>query len=275
MQLAQRRRGRRGARRPRGRGRSRYARRHGAGLFGRDQFATIDAIAAEEINLADELRDALAGARPRRRSSSCSPRSAVFWTIRGEHARLIALPARSPTRCAGWQPPPELEDTARAALVIDADQRDGHGRRAQRADPRAAARGWGRAAATRGSPGWSRCCSSTTRRTGERSPRGSSELADDPDPARGAGCACSGSATCRENAGDPEGAIEAAERALALVRETTGRGGGDAARPAGRLHDAAGDPGGAVRARGAAMPVLERLGRRTTVSSCCWRWRGS
>ena len=60
LQLDAGRRGRRGARGQAGAGRSRYAGRHGAGLFGRDQFAAIDAIAAEEINLADELRDALA-----------------------------------------------------------------------------------------------------------------------------------------------------------------------------------------------------------------------
>ncbi len=37
-----------------------YARQHGARLAGRDQFAAIDALGAEEVNLADELRGALA-----------------------------------------------------------------------------------------------------------------------------------------------------------------------------------------------------------------------
>ena len=48
-----------------------YADRHRAGLSGRDQFATIDAIADEEVNLADELRDALADGdrRARRRAA--------------------------------------------------------------------------------------------------------------------------------------------------------------------------------------------------------------
>ena len=36
-----------------------YAGSHGDGLTGAGQFASIDAIAAEEVNLADELRDAI------------------------------------------------------------------------------------------------------------------------------------------------------------------------------------------------------------------------
>ena len=37
-----------------------HARRHGARLPGSDQFAAIDALSAEEINLADELRGSIA-----------------------------------------------------------------------------------------------------------------------------------------------------------------------------------------------------------------------
>ena len=69
-----RRRGRRGRTRQAAWAIAQYADRRRDGLFGPDQFAMIDAIAAEEINLADELREAsTATAAP---SSSCSPCSA-------------------------------------------------------------------------------------------------------------------------------------------------------------------------------------------------------
>ena len=42
----------------------------------------------------------------------------TFWTIRGEHARLIAMTAAIADAVRDWQPPPELEDTARAALTM-------------------------------------------------------------------------------------------------------------------------------------------------------------
>ena len=94
-----------------------YAGRHRAGLSGRDQFATIDAIAVEEVNLADELRDALADG-DRGALVELLAALGLFWTIRGEHARLIALTAAVADAVRDWQPPPELEDTARAALVM-------------------------------------------------------------------------------------------------------------------------------------------------------------
>ena len=87
------------------------------GLFSRNQFATIDALAAEEINLADELRDALADG-DRGALVELLAVLGTFWTIRGEHARLIAMTAAIADALRGWQPPPELEDTARAAVTI-------------------------------------------------------------------------------------------------------------------------------------------------------------
>ena len=94
-----------------------YATRHHAGLSDRGQFATIDAIAAEEVNLADELRAALADG-DRGALVELLATLGLFWTIRGEHPRLIALTTAIADAVRDWQPPPELEDTVRAALAM-------------------------------------------------------------------------------------------------------------------------------------------------------------
>ena len=67
-----------------------YADAHIDMLTGRDQFAAIDALAAEETNLADELRGAIAD------EDRCSlvrllAALGLFWTIRGEHIRLLVM----------------------------------------------------------------------------------------------------------------------------------------------------------------------------------------
>ena len=114
-----------------------YADRHRAGLFNRDQFATIDALAAEEINLADELRDALAdGDR-----GALVELLAVLGTLLDDPRR-----ARPPDRHDGR----DRRRGSRLAAAAgarghhagragdDDGERDGHGRPAQRAAPRAA-----------------------------------------------------------------------------------------------------------------------------------------
>ena len=82
-----------------------YADRRRDGLFGPDQFAMIDAIAAEEVNLADELPEALADG-DRGALVELLAVLGVFWTIRGEHARLIAMTTAIADAVRGWQPPP-------------------------------------------------------------------------------------------------------------------------------------------------------------------------
>ena len=200
-----------------------YADRHRDGLFGRDQFATIDAIAAEEINLADELRDALADG-DRGALVELLAVLGTFWTIRGEHARLIAVTAAIADAVRDWQPPPELEDTARAALAIDAGQRDGHRGPAQRADPRpAGAPGPGRRrpAARRD---WSRCCSSTTRRIRPRSPPRLEQLAERSRPPRRAARAPVARPRARERRRPRGGGRGGRGRAGARRSATRGRG---------------------------------------------------
>ena len=77
---------------PAGAGRPPTPAPHGAGLSGASQFAAIDALAAEEINLADELRGAIADG-DRGALVELLAALGMFWTIRGEHARLIVLTA--------------------------------------------------------------------------------------------------------------------------------------------------------------------------------------
>lgn len=94
-----------------------YALRHGTRIVSADQVASVDALGAEEINLADELRDALANGD---RSAMLALLAALgmMWTVRGEHARLLALVGPVADAVEGWTPPPALEATARAAISI-------------------------------------------------------------------------------------------------------------------------------------------------------------
>jgi hypothetical protein len=88
-----------------------------AGIMGPSQFAAIDALGAEETNLADELRGAIADGD---RGSLVQLLAALglFWTMRGEHLRLVALARAVAEAVRGWLPPPDLADAARAAIAV-------------------------------------------------------------------------------------------------------------------------------------------------------------
>ena len=94
-----------------------YASAHQAGLTGAGQFAAIDALSAEETNLADELRGAIADGD---RDSLVQLLAALglFWTMRGEHLRLVVLARAVAEAVRGWLPPPDLANAARAAVAI-------------------------------------------------------------------------------------------------------------------------------------------------------------
>ena len=235
-----------------------YADRHRAGLSNRDQFATIDAIAVEEVNLADELRDALADG-DRRALVELLSVLGLFWTIRGEHGRLIGMTGAFADAFRDWQPPPELEDTARAALVMTMMG-------AMVTDDRRSAPI--RELLARLGPG-----DGDPRLTGMVSmllaydradPAGFlsrlERLANDPD-SHVAAPARQMLAHARENVGDPAGAVEAAMGALALVRDDDGPW--TAALLHTRLADLTvnlGDTAAADDHARAALPVMERLG---------------
>ncbi len=94
-----------------------YASAHQAGITGVGQFAAIDALSAEETNLADELRGAIADGD----HDSLVQLLAVlglFWTMRGEHLRLVVLARAVAEAVRGWLPPPDLANAARAAVAI-------------------------------------------------------------------------------------------------------------------------------------------------------------
>src|SRR5262249_42028448 len=93
------------------------ARAHGVGLSSADQFAAIDALSPEENNLADELRASIA-ARDGCATVELLATLGMFWTVRGEHGRLLALADAVTDVLGNWQPPPELADVTSAAIAI-------------------------------------------------------------------------------------------------------------------------------------------------------------
>jgi predicted ATPase/DNA-binding SARP family transcriptional activator len=86
-------------------------------LTGAEQFAAIDALGAEEVNLADELRGAIADGDIDAAVQLLAPLG-MFWAIRGEHVRLMTLAAAVAEALGDWYPPPELVNITRAALAI-------------------------------------------------------------------------------------------------------------------------------------------------------------
>jgi len=94
-----------------------YARVHGAQGVGREQFAAIDALGAEEINLADELRGAIAD-DDRRSLVQLLTGLGLFWTLRGEHVRVLVLAEAVADALQGWAPPPDLVAETCAAVAV-------------------------------------------------------------------------------------------------------------------------------------------------------------
>ena len=94
-----------------------YAVTQTAGITGPGQFAAIDALGAEETNLSDELRGAIADG-DRESLVQLLVALGLLWTMRGEHARLIVLAGAVAEAVRGWPPPPDLADAARAAAAI-------------------------------------------------------------------------------------------------------------------------------------------------------------
>jgi len=236
-----------------------YANRHGARLFGTEQFAAIDAFSAEEINLADELRDAINEGDVDGLVQLLAALSG-FWAMRGEHGRLIVLTEAVAEAIGGWYPTPELEDCARAAMtlllshaMVSGEERIGPIRTLlQRlsVDP----------------DGDPRVAGSATVMAGfdPSDPEGFLHrlelLSADPDRHL-ALPASQWLSYARENQGDPAGAVDAAERALALV------GSEDGPWQAAMVHNQLaqlrmqlGDRRAATEDARAALPVMQRLG---------------
>ncbi|UYM04686.1 ATP-binding protein [Solicola gregarius] len=94
-----------------------YADRYFDLLWGSEQVAAMDALRAEEGNLADLLRQALAEPDPETVVVLFST-AASFWSIVGEHGRIIALLEALEEALDDWTPPDELVDQARVALSV-------------------------------------------------------------------------------------------------------------------------------------------------------------
>jgi predicted ATPase/DNA-binding SARP family transcriptional activator len=94
-----------------------YAGVHQARVASAGQFEAIDALAAEETNLADELRAAI-GDGDRGALVQLLAALGAFWNMRGEHIRLLVLAGAVADALRDWQPPPDLADATRAALTM-------------------------------------------------------------------------------------------------------------------------------------------------------------
>ncbi|MGD0241851.1 MAG: BTAD domain-containing putative transcriptional regulator [Streptosporangiaceae bacterium] len=251
-----------------------YASAHEAALTGTGQFAAVDALGAEETNLADELRGAIADG-DRDSLVQLLAVLGLLWTMRGEHLRLVTLAGAVAEAVRGWRPPPDLANAARAALAITVNnsmmigggEADGPMMALLRRlgpDPGGnvylsglvrvlLAYDWADSA---GFP--NRLAADWTGAPGfhERL----AALAADPDR-HTAAAASQWLGHERENAGDPAGAIEDARRVLALVRDEDGPW--SRAMPHALLAELTmhiGDHAAAVEHALTALPVMQRIG---------------
>jgi predicted ATPase/DNA-binding SARP family transcriptional activator len=253
-----------------------YASAELARITGASQFAAIDAIGAEETNLADELRGAIAGGD---RGSLVQLLAALglFWTMRGEHVRLLVLAGAVAEAVRGWRPSPDVADAATTAvavtlsnsMMIGGGESDGTlVELLRQLGPDAGGNvyisGLVRVLlaydeAASGAP--RRLAADTLDWTGTLGfPERLAALAADADR-HTAAAASQMLGHERENAGDPAGAIEATQRVLSLVRDEDGPWAN--AMPHALLAQLTmhvGDRAAAVEHARAALPVLRRIG---------------
>jgi predicted ATPase/DNA-binding SARP family transcriptional activator len=253
-----------------------YASAQQARVMGADQFAAVDAIGAEETNLADELRGAIADG-DRGSLVQLLAVLGLFWMMRGEHVRLLVLAGAVADAVRGWLPPPDVADVAQAAVAVTLSNSMMIGGGASDGPLMDLLRHLGPDAggnayisglvrmllayheAADGSP--RPLAADTADWTGTPGfPERLAVLAADPDR-HTAAAASQMLGHERENAGDPAGAIEAAQRELALVRDEDGPWAN--AMPHALLAQLTmhiGDRAAAVEHARVALPVLQRIG---------------
>ncbi|GAA4193016.1 hypothetical protein GCM10023074_13560 [Microbispora amethystogenes] len=234
-----------------------YAVEHGRAMFTAAQFTAVDAMRAEEGNVADLFRQALGEADPATAIQLLAGLGAL-WSIRGDHSRLLVHLDAICEVVTAWAPPPHLVEVTRGAMLLTLMNSMVTDRRAEpvrdllqrlpvsaTTDPRLVAMATVLFACHLGD--------------GPEIHRRLAELRRSPDP-HVASMATQMSVYILENAGDVAGAIEAAERTLAMLPEDDG--------PwlAAILHTALahlvmrrGDHRGAVGHALTALPVLHRL----------------
>ncbi|MDO9454842.1 BTAD domain-containing putative transcriptional regulator [Nocardioides sp.] len=185
------------------------------GLYGVDQVAVVRALAVEENNLADVLREAL-GADDPEGSIFLVAALGGYWTIRGEHQRVIAVLAAFEEVLDGWDPPADLVDTAsRAAGVLVMNTAVAEMVQPPRA--RALLDRYGPGSSDAGTRALVRLMSVAT----DIAEPDLLVFADDPDR-QVAMLALQWASHGLENNGDPEAAAAATLRAIALWREEDG-----------------------------------------------------
>jgi predicted ATPase/DNA-binding SARP family transcriptional activator len=269
-----------------------YASARQAALTSAGQFAAVDALGAEETNLADELRGAIADGD---RDSLVQLLAALglLWTMRGEHLRLVGLARAVAEAVRGWRPPPDLANATRAAVAITLNNSMMIGGTEADGPMMALLRQLGPGpdgsvylsglvrvllaydpAEIGGFPHRLAADAAGSART-SGFPQRLAALAADPDR-HTAAAASQWLGHERENAGDPAGAIEAAQHVLALVSDEDGPW--SRAMPHGLLAELTmhiGDYAAAVGHARIALPVMQRIGAsddelqlRTLVAFC-------
>ncbi|WP_202388102.1 BTAD domain-containing putative transcriptional regulator [Nocardioides flavescens] len=86
-------------------------------LWSSEQVETVRAVAVEESNLSDCLRDALVAEDPAAVADLVAL-LATFWTIRGEHSRVIAVTPAVDRVFDGWTPGPDEVGSALAGAAV-------------------------------------------------------------------------------------------------------------------------------------------------------------
>lgn len=235
-----------------------YAVENGRVLFTSAQFAAVDALRAEEGNLADLLRRALGEADPATTVQLLAGLGAL-WSIRGEHSRLLVHLDAICEVITVWAPPPHLVEVTRGAMLITLMNSMVTDRRVEpvrdllhtlpvgaTTDPRLAA--------------MAKVLFVCHTGDGAEMYRRLAELRRSHDPYT-AFMATQMSVYIMENAGEVNGAIEAAERTLTMLPEDEGPWLAAMVRTAlAHLVMRLGDHRRAVGHARTAIPVLSRLG---------------
>jgi predicted ATPase/DNA-binding SARP family transcriptional activator len=234
-----------------------YAGRHGSRIWSADQFAAVDALRAEEANLADVLRQALVASDPVTTVRVLAALGA-YWSILGIHSRVIVLAEAVTNTVRDWTPLPDVLDATRIALVVTLNNamigpqefaepiRELLRRIGPGDDPRVAA-----------------MAIVLTEFTPQSPDRFAAQLdaLTEADDRHLVAIASQWRSHVLENAGDPAGAVLAAERALGLVDRDDGPWSAAILHTQiGQLEMQLGRYESGVRHARAALPVLERLG---------------
>lgn len=196
-----------------------YAGRWAEPLWTPEQVEAISALFAEENNLADCLREALADADPWTTVQLVAALGS-FWTVKGENVRLIALIGAIDEALAGWVPEPDQVDTALSAAAMT-EMNTNFGELMETPASSALLATYGEQATSPRIRGMVKVLHAQELADPEGTIERLVALRAGEDRLVGA-LASMWASHHRENSGDPEGAIVEAEQGLDLVRDDDG-----------------------------------------------------